>query len=82
MGARRRYGTAPLKDIMEKDIEVCIKKAKARYSTEKMIYISETAGYYFADSSNVMLKPEQIIKTYENLNYSACNNQRAKWKEV
>ena len=80
MPARRRYGTAPLQDIMEKDIETCVKKAKVRYSSYQYIYISFTTGYYFADSSNIMLQPEQILRTYENLNYNGMtSNQRAKW---
>jgi len=82
MAATRRYGTAPLQDIMEKDIEICVKKAKTRYSSDHYFYISECLGYYCADSSNVMLKPEQIIRTYENVNYSAINQSRAKWVEV
>lgn len=71
-----------MQDIIEKDIQECIKKAKVRYSDDKYIYISKNAGFYCADNSKIMLKPEQIIKIYENINYSGINKTRARWKEV
>ena len=83
MAARGTYGKPPLKDIMEKDIEVCVKKAKVRYSNHKYIYISvlgSTYDYYCADYTDTMLNPEQIIRIYENVNYSGMTKEsRAKW---
>lgn len=78
MSVRRRYATTS-QDIMEADIEVAVKKAKARYSDSKFIYISKTSGYYFADSSDLQLTKEIIARTYENTNYAGNEKQRAKW---
>lgn len=80
MAATRKYGTAPLAEIMESDLSVCIKKAKSmRYKNDKEFYIIKTSGYYFAVSSMVGEDQNTLIQKWVNQNYSGIENSRSKW---
>ena len=80
MAATRKYGTAPLAEIMEEDITVCVKKAKAmRFKNYKEFYIIKTAGFYFAIGSMVGEEKNPIIQKWVNQNYKLGSNNRSKW---
>ena len=80
MAATRKYGTAPLSEIMEEDIKVCIQKAKSmRFKNQKEFYIIKTSGFYFAIGSMIGEEKNPIIQKWVNVNYNGTSTGRTKW---
>lgn len=66
---------------MEKDINICVKKAKAmRFKTCREFYIIKAAGFYFAIPSMIGEEKNPIIQKWVNVNYSGAGIKiRSKW---